>query len=335
MPTRTALLRLLCDGRFHSGAELGAALGIGRSAVWKHVRALAGRGIEIHAVRGRGYRLAVPLELLDGPRILAALPPVWRGRLAGLEILQETDSTNRVLLARGEAVPAPCACLAEYQSAGRGRRGRTWVSPYGRNIYLSLLWRFAEAPAALSALGLVAGVAVLRAVTALGLGDAGLKWPNDVLWGGAKLAGVLVELSGEMNGACRAVIGVGLNLAMPRAAAQGIDQPWVDLASAMGRPVSRNACSALLLARLLECLELFQDRGFAPFAGEWHRHDVLRDRPVALFQGGRCLHGTARGVDEQGALIVERDGKRCRYFSGDVSLRLKEGGAVGAAAGSG
>jgi len=319
----TTLLKLLSDGRFHSGARLGAALGIGRSAVWKQVRALTDRDVEIHAVRGRGYRLAAPLELLDAERIRDALPSGSRQLLVGMEIHQETDSTNRLLLDKAAHSQAPYACLAEYQRAGRGRRGRPWVASYGRNICLSLLWRFPATPAKLSVLGLVAGVAVLRALAALGISDAGLKWPNDIVWRQAKLAGILVELSGEMNGDCHAVIGVGLNLKMTAAAAAAIDQPWVDLETVQGRPVSRNQCCALLLHHLLETLTHFEEQGFARLADEWRRHDITRNQAVLVMQGAEYHSGIARGVDDNGALLVEQAGRLQRFMSGDVSLRHK------------
>ncbi len=321
MDVRSAILRQLGDGRFHSGARLGAALGIGRGAVWKHVRALVQRDLEIHAVPGRGYRLAAPLELLDEAHILAQLPAPSRRRLAGMEIHGETDSTNRLLRDQAARCPAPYACLAEYQQAGRGRRGRRWVTPYGRGLCLSLLWRFTEPPAALAALGLVAGVAVLGALEALGVKGAGLKWPNDLVWRQAKLGGILVETAAESHGACQAVIGVGLNVNMPAAAGRRVEQPWTDLETALGRLPSRNRGCALLIHHLLEVLRYFEAQGFAPLAAEWRRHDALRDRQVQVLQGGRVHHGIARGIDDQGGLLLETPGGIKRFMAGDVSLR--------------
>ncbi len=317
-------MKLLSDGRFHSGDQLGAALGIGRSAVWKQIQALAARDVEIHAVRGQGYRLAAPLELLDAGRIWDAMPAGSRRCLAGMEIHQETDSTNRLLLEQAAQRQAPHACLAEYQHAGQGRRGRSWVAPYGRNICLSLLWRFETTPAMLSVLGLVAGVAVLRALAALGVSAAGLKWPNDILWRQAKLAGILAQLSGEMHGDCLVVIGVGLNLNMPARAARAIDQPWVDLETVLGLPPSRNQCCALLLHHLLETLAHFESHGFCHLAAEWRRHDVTRDQAVVVAQGENQYEGIARGIDDDGALVLEQAGQRKRFMAGDVSLRRKQ-----------
>ena len=321
MDTRSALLRLLSDGRFHSGARLGAALGIGRSAVWKHVRALGRGDLEIHAVPGRGYRLAAPLELLDEARILEHLPSSSRRRLAGLEVLGETDSTNRRLLARAACCAAPHACLAEYQHAGRGRLGRRWVTPYGRAICLSLLWRFGAPPPVLGCLGLAAGVAVIRALRSLGLTEGGLKWPNDIVWRQAKLGGILVEAAAENHGACHAVIGVGINVSMPPDAGRSVSQPWTDLESALGHRPSRNEGAALIIHHLMEVMAAFEAEGFSALAREWRSHDALRDRWVEVRQGDRTSHGIARGIDDQGALCVEGDDGMRRFLSGDVSLR--------------
>ncbi len=325
MSLRRALLHILNDGGFHSGTRLGAALGVSRGAVWKQLQALAQRGVEIHAVRGRGYRLARPLELLDREQILAALPAGSRRLLAALEIHEETHSTNRLLAAVPRSRPAPRACLAEYQSAGRGRHGRSWVSPYGANLYMSLLWRFAEMPSWPATLGLAAGVAVMRTLADLGFGrlvpGLGLKWPNDVLWEGAKLGGVLAECSGEVEGRCQAVVGVGLNVHMPEPAARGIDQRWADLAQVFGGRISRNRCAARLLHHLLQVLADYERAGFVPLAAEWRRYDLLRDRPVRVVHGDRIQRGVARGIDSSGALVLEAGGRRCLVHAGEVSLR--------------
>ncbi|MFQ5487666.1 MAG: biotin--[acetyl-CoA-carboxylase] ligase, partial [Gammaproteobacteria bacterium] len=260
----------------------------------------------------------------DAGRIRDAMPASSRRLLAGMEIHQETDSTNRLLLEQAAQRQAPYACLAEYQHAGQGRRGRPWVAPYGRNICLSLLWRFETTPAMLSVLGLVAGVAVLRALAALGVSAAGLKWPNDIVWRQAKLAGILVQLSGEMNGDCQVVIGIGLNLKMPAAAAVAIDQPWVDLETVLGLPPLRNQCCALLLHHLLETLTQFEAHGFAHLADEWRRHDVTHGQAVMVEQGEAYHEGIARGIDDSGALLLEQAGQLKRFMAGDVSLRRKQ-----------
>ena len=327
MHQRYQLLHILADGQFHSGTALGTILGMGRSAIWKHLHALAEWGIDLHAVPGKGYRLAQPVELLDRDLILKALPSPFALIVTELEIHQEIDSTNRYLMNKARlGAPSGQACLAEHQQAGRGRRGRVWVSPFGANIYLSLLWRFALNAESLSGLGLAVGVAVSRALSEEGVTEMGLKWPNDVLWKNRKLAGILLEMSGEISGPCAVVIGVGINVRMPTVAAQEIDQPWADLETALGRHVSRNQLAARLLQHLVHALQEFQSSGFSGFHQEWARHDLANGKAVVLHLAGNTVvgntvNGIGRGVDASGALILENHTGVRHYPYGEVSLR--------------
>lgn len=316
-----ALLSILADGQFHSGEVLGQALGISRAGVWKHLQTLKARGIEIDSVPGKGHRLTVPIELLSEAQIRASLSETARERLRGLELHQQIDSTNSELRRRAAALPSAFACIAEAQTAGRGRSNRTWLSPYARNLYLSLLWRFDAGPDALAGLSLAVGVAVLRALRRLGVADAGLKWPNDLLWQGSKFAGTLIEMSGEACGNCSVVIGIGINVRMPRALGAPIDQAWTDLATITGTIPSRNRLAGTLLSELIEMLAGFERKGLAPLLEEWRRYDILRDSPVTVTTPHGELSGIARGIDTGGALLVEEGGIIKRYLSGDVSLR--------------
>lgn len=314
---RAQLARRLADGRFHSGESLARDLGVSRSAVWKHVRALAGLGLDIQSVPGRGYRLAEPLELLDADAIRAALPVAWRERL-GVAAAFSLDSTSARLAALPDAA-LPAACLAEHQSAGRGRRGRVWVSPPGGNLYLSLGWRFAALPPDFPALGLAAGVAVCEALAGFGLEEPGLKWPNDLVAQGGKLGGLLLEVSGEPPGPCRVILGLGLNLRMPRDIEVG--QAWTELA-ALGPLPGRNRLAAALLGALCAMLDTFATAGFAPFRGAWERRDVLRGRLVEVRTEAGRVQGRALGVAADGALrLWLSDGER-RFYSGEVSVRM-------------
>jgi BirA family biotin operon repressor/biotin-[acetyl-CoA-carboxylase] ligase len=315
------LLRLLSDGRFYSGERLGDSLGISRAGVWKQLRGLRARGVDIHSVPGRGYRLAEPLELLDADAVVAGLPKATRRRLGPVEVHYEIDSTNSEWLRRAAGLPAGAVCMAETQRAGRGRMNRRWVSACGRSLCLSLLWRFGRGPDALGGLGLVVGLAVLRAVDDLGIEGAGLKWPNDVLWRDAKLAGSLIELSGESGGAACAVIGVGANVDLPRASGRDIDQPWADLATARGGKVSRNRFAGRLIHRLIEALACFERDGLGAFLDEWRGRDRLCGREVSVHTLAGVETGIARGVDAGGALLVESGGQVRRYLAGDVSVR--------------
>lgn len=318
MSTRNALLYMLADGAFHSGTDLGEHLGVSRAAINKAVQQWVERGMDIHSVSGRGYRLGDPFVPLDEAAIRAQLDA--RGVALPVEVLAETDSTSQYLLRA--ANDGPHACLAESQSAGRGRRGRVWVTTPFRNILLSLRWRFDGGPATLTGLSLAAGVAVVRALESFGLKDAGLKWPNDVLLDGRKLAGLLVDVRGEAEGPALVVLGLGLNVHLAARDAAGIDQPWASLHERLAPPVDRNRLAALLIAELVEALRRYEREGFAPFRSEWERHHLYRDRPVSVHGAQQAVHGTALGVDERGALRVrDARGEVRSFYSGDVSLR--------------
>jgi BirA family biotin operon repressor/biotin-[acetyl-CoA-carboxylase] ligase len=322
MSLRFEILNTLGDGQFHSGSQLGSALGVSRTAVWKHLQALSDLGLDIVAVTGKGYRLAQPLELLDHDSIVNVLTGESRTLLSALELHAHLDSTNSHLAARAAGLSSGQACMAEYQAAGRGRRGRSWVSPYASNIYMSLLWRFSVSPAALSGLGLVSGVAVARALRDAGLRDIGLKWPNDVTWQGRKLAGTLLEMSGESYGPLNVVIGVGVNVRMPTTAGDQIDQAWVDMETAMGGRVSRNALAGLLLHHLLLAMHEFQDQGLAPFLQEWQQWDIVTGKTIRLQLPNETLTGIAKGIDRNGALLLQCRGTINSYMAGEVSVRL-------------
>lgn len=324
MTLRNRLLELLADGRFHSGEALGAALGVSRAAIWKQLRPLQALGLELHAVRGRGYRCAQALELLSEERVRAALSTGSAARLAELSIYSEIDSTNTYLLRRaGGGAPSGSVCLAESQNAGRGRRGRTWFSPFASNIYLSLLWRFATSPMALSGLSLAAGIGVMRALRELGLDDAGLKWPNDILYRGRKVAGVLLDIAGESGGPSQVVVGVGVNVRMPANAVGSIDQPWSDLSELVGSGVSRNHLAGRLIEHLLEVMATFEDVGLRAFMDEWQRYDLVAGREVQVLLPDGVVCGQAHGIDPSGALMVSTGGQARRFASGEVSLRIQ------------
>jgi BirA family biotin operon repressor/biotin-[acetyl-CoA-carboxylase] ligase len=315
------LVEWLADGRFQSGERLGERLGISRAAVWKQVRGLERLGLPVQAVRGKGYRLAQPLELLDLAEIQGQLSAEAREGLAAIEHFHELDSTNDQLR-RQPAPRSGTVCLAERQTRGRGRRGRPWVSPYGANLYLSLLWRFERGVAALGGLSLVVGIALVRALRDLGIEGAGLKWPNDVYLQDAKLAGILIEITGESSGPCAAVIGVGVNVAMPEHCGAEIDQSWTDLSRAGGAAVSRNRLAARVIEEVLLAVREFDRAGLHPFLQEWQRHDLSHGRPVQLRLAEDSVFGTGAGIDGDGAFLLDTpDGIR-RFTSGEVSLRI-------------
>lgn len=316
-----AILKTLSDGAFHSGERLAAAHQVTRAAVWKAIKALGEQfALDIHSVRGRGYRLAQPVDLLDKQGIVGLLHCAREVR--GIEVFLSIDSTNTYLMqAAGRQLPAPWVVLAEHQRGGRGRRGRIWHSPFAGNIYLSLSWRFLQLPANIIGLSLALGVVICRYLAQLGVDGLALKWPNDILCQGRKLCGLLVEMHGETNGPYDVVIGVGLNVAMPASAQTQIDQPYISLSDVLPQPPTRNRLAAGLIDALIASLHDFETHGFESCLAQWHEFDALRDQPVTLHLADRRQSGIARGIDAQGALLVEHDGRLQRYYSGEISLR--------------
>jgi len=262
-----------------------------------------------------------PSERLDQQQIASALPAAVRAQLRSFTVLSVVDSTNRFLL-EGEHFGAAGvhACVAETQTAGRGRRGRPWISPSGANLYLSVLRTFASVPDSLQGLSLAVGIAVAKALASFGVQGIGVKWPNDIQLGGRKLGGILLEMSGAGRGPWRVVAGIGINVDMPEDAGAEIDQPWTDLASHDAYP-GRNRLASRVLAEVVMAEERFVEAGFEAFGRDWELLDTLRDREVELHAGSGSRCGTARGVDASGALLLEVGGRRERIVSGDVRLR--------------
>lgn len=324
MSLQHALLQLLGDGRFYSGEALALKLGVSRTAIWKAFKLLTQRyGIQIDAVRGRGYRLAIPLELLDKSRISSMMQNP--DRVAEIHVFLSLDSTNCYMMdMANQGKSTGTVVFAEFQTHGRGRQGRKWLSPFGANLCFSLLWRFAQNTAEASGLSLAVAIGMVHALQQLGVKDLELKWPNDVMCHGRKLSGILLEMHGEMTGPYAVVVGVGLNIRMPENMAMSIDQPWIDLAQTEARDVSRNQVAAIVLDTLILTLQQFSQTGLAAFLDEWHSLDRYFNKSVVLQQGDKTLTGISRGVDTSGALLLEQPHGIQRYFSGEVQVRKGE-----------
>lgn len=325
-PLAAKVFAKLADGRFHSGEELAKSLKVSRSAVWKAVGTLRASGAELNAVRNRGYQLTAASEPLEAARIRSQLARGIQSQVVKLETVWSIASTNTALLGRpGRRSGVSEVLLAEYQSAGRGRRGRAWLAPPGGAICLSLSWTFAAVPPDLGALGLVIGVCALRALHDVGVRGAGLKWPNDLLVGERKLGGVLIDLRAESSGPAHVVIGIGLNVALGagvlrKIAAAGL--PATDLARAGLAAPSRNRVAAGLISRCIDGLSAFERAGLEPFLAEWRSVDALRGRAVDVKAvEGASARGLARGIDVHGALLVETSRGLERFISGDVTVR--------------
>lgn len=316
------VLRLLADGAFHSGETLARQLGMSRASVHNALQNVGDYGLILHSVRGRGYRLANAPQWLDAQRIVEHL-----GKQAAafqLEILDSAVSSNTLLLqrARQEGAPSGSVLAVEWQSGGRGRMGRVWHSGLGNALTFSLLWRFEQGLSVLSGLSLAAGVALIRALRRLDIIGAQLKWPNDVVSGEGKLAGILIEAHGDILGPSAAVIGVGINLSLPQAMAARIDQPAACLAMLTDVLPDRSLLLAVLLRELGSVLRDFSATGFAALRSEWESYHALQDRPVQLLlPDGNKINGIARGVTDAGALRVETSGEMQTFNAGEVSLR--------------
>jgi len=323
------LLVLLADGQLRSGEWLAKELKVSRAAVWKGVERLRALSVEVQALPRRGYRLSSPVELLDARRIGAELGPQSLEQLRKLELLFEVDSTNTRLL--GNA-PPPCGsadvCLSELQHAGRGRRGRRWIAPFGAGLALSVAWTFTDGARSLPALSLGVGVAVARALRRAGALGVRLKWPNDIWFQDRKIGGVLIELRAEASGPAHVVIGLGLNVALPAAVRRAIEAGGARVAAvadACTVAPSRNMVAGAILDELLSMLGQFEREGFAAFRDAWTALDALSGRPARVLSADTAILGTARGVDLEGALLLDTGDRVQRFVSGEASLRVIEG----------
>jgi BirA family biotin operon repressor/biotin-[acetyl-CoA-carboxylase] ligase len=324
-PAQFALVQRLASGDFVSGEILGADMGISRAAIWKQLQQLQEYGLDVESVKGRGYRIPGGLDLLDKAAIADELGPQGRACLTTLHLEPVLDSTNSWLLRRlaaGTVTPGT-ACLAEQQSQGRGRRGRAWISPFGRNLYCSLGWEFEQGVAALEGLSLAVGVAAVSALGKLGLPGVSLKWPNDLLWHGRKLGGVLLEITGDASGVCQVVIGVGLNVSMPEPLAATIDQPWVNLAEIAGDGSlpSRSRLAGVLLDEIILMLCQFQQQGFAPFHVQWEVCNAHAGQHVTMVTPSAQIGGRVLGVNSRGGLRLQVDNREQIFLGGEISLR--------------
>jgi BirA family transcriptional regulator, biotin operon repressor / biotin---[acetyl-CoA-carboxylase] ligase len=324
--TAEGLLHALADGQTHSGEELARTFGVTRAAIWKQVGKLADWGLSVEAEPGSGYRLPRRLDLLTVDAVRAALDPRVAARLAKLDVFTEIGSTNRHLLVAPPRVGALDICIAEYQTAGRGRRGRSWNVPLGGGICLSAGWQFAGIPAELAALTLAVGVAVRRVLERIAGLEVALKWPNDLVFDDRKLGGILLELAAEAHGGAHVVAGIGLNVAVPAALLPSLSD-WpagaIDLTTALGTdPPPRAALAGALINELALLLAAYPRDGFAAFRSEWRAADYLRGRAVRVDDSAEPISGTAVGIDDDGALLVELvTGERRRVVAGDVSVR--------------
>ncbi len=325
--TASRLLETLKDGHFYSGEALGQALGITRSGVWKALKQLRESGIELQSVSGRGYRIPGGLVLLDENKIIAALSKKTATKIDDFFLLHSTDSTNTFLMKKSRnGNRQTLCCFSESQKQGRGRLGRTWVSPFGTNLYHSTSYHFNKNPEFLSGLSMAVSLAIAQALESYGIKKGlHLKWPNDILYQQHKLGGALLELAQHGDRDCTVIIGIGINTRMSSEQAASIDQDWTSLEAILDKPVDRNRLAALLLNKLFPTLAKFEKYGLSPFLKLWDEYDRHQGRQVILHAHGNKIHGTMKGVTTRGELILlDENKKQQRFVSGEVTLRLEK-----------
>ncbi|MGM0525650.1 MAG: bifunctional biotin--[acetyl-CoA-carboxylase] ligase/biotin operon repressor BirA [Pseudomonadota bacterium] len=313
------VLELLADGSFHSGQKLGEALGISRAAVNQHVHKLTELGVDIYSVQGKGYRLAKPIELLQLQKIALAAN-VDSHRIAVKPVVGSTNDDIKNDLQSMSLQPG-YGLVSEAQTAGRGRRGKSWHSPFGSNLYISIYWPLNEGINRAMGLSLAVGIAVAEGLIELGMQQVGLKWPNDVYVAGHKIAGILVDIESCYDGSASCIVGIGLNVNMPESVGEKIDQRWTDVSQQLKGQWSRNEIAGVIYRHVIKQLTLFSAEGLETLRKRWVELDIFINKSVKLLMGERVVKGTCRGIDENGAILIESDNNVVRYFGGEISLR--------------
>lgn len=315
------ILKLLADGKFHSGEAIAQHFNISRASVWNALQHAEQLGIEVFSVRGRGYKLPHALTFLEEQTVLNALKAL--GHTFKLEIHDHIESTNTYLMRKAHGESDHAACVAAHlQTQGRGRRGRNWQAGLGASLTFSLLWRFQVGASALSGLSLAVGLALVRTLHSMHIKQAQLKWPNDILINREKVAGILIELQGDMEGPSTAVIGIGINLRLPDDIKKRIDQPVTDLASASAQAIDPNALLSALLVQLADALKEFEQNGLMNLSAQWTKHHAYHLQQVRmLMPDGRELNGAVQGITEDGTLLVQTENGLQKFISGEISLR--------------
>ncbi|MGL4714146.1 MAG: bifunctional biotin--[acetyl-CoA-carboxylase] ligase/biotin operon repressor BirA [Shewanella sp.] len=309
------ILALLSSGQFVSGEQLANELEISRAAVNKHIDTLAAYGVSIYSVKGRGYKLANPISLIDASRLVQSID-------SRCFYFDEIASTNGFMLSHTAELKSGDVCVAEYQSAGRGRRGRTWVSPYGHHLYFSLFWTFPQGMAQAMGLSLVVACTLVEVLKSFGVENIGVKWPNDIYVDNKKLAGILIEMSRQTDSECQLIIGVGINMAMSEEQGKGIDQPWSDLSELVCMP-DKTALVIALQKQLKRDIQLFEREGLGAFQARWQTVDLFYGRDIRLLMGEKSVDGICRGIDEQGAVLLETVDGVQTFIGGEISLRAR------------
>ena len=319
----TKLLEIISNGNVYSGQDLAASLNVSRTAVWKSIKHLETLGLEIRAIRGKGYQLRKKFEFLSKEEISRMMTLQSKKSCKDIGVVFKTNSTNLYLLNQldYEAIHGSVV-FAEYQSKGRGRRNKKWISPIGSGICFSVGWRFEVMPISLGLLSLYMGIAIARSLNSLKIKEVGLKWPNDIMTLDHKIGGILLDIRGESTGPLDVVVGVGINYELPKYGLMNIDQPIIDVCSVSKKRFSRNMIAANLLSNILEVLRDLQTGANLNLLNEWRQFDYYTGKEATLILPNEKITGILKGVDEQGSLLMLVDGKLLSYSSGEVSLRI-------------
>lgn len=307
------ILQALTNEGFVSGETLAQLIGVSRTAIANHISALEEYGVDIYSVKGKGYKLVNPVSLVNED----VLTETINHRCF---YFNELASTNEFLLKHIEELKSGDICVSEYQSAGRGRRGRTWMSPYGCHLYTSMFWSFPQGMSQAMGLSLVVGCSLVAVLETCGVNGLGVKWPNDIYLNHKKLAGVLVEMSGQTDSECHVVIGIGINMAMPSAQGDAIDQPWSDLSELKSQPNKTDLVIALQ-KQLQKDLRLFEAQGLTAFMARWQAADLFLNQAVTLSMANNNVVGICKGIDEKGSILLETNQGIEAYVGGEISLR--------------
>ncbi len=320
---RNQLIHILADCNFHSGEQLAEKFNLSRSAISNHIKSLMRLGIDIYSVKGRGYKISQPLELLQLQQMQKHLSSNFSNADSYIDVRNVVSSTNDVLkqsLLNKTPPPSGYCCLSEAQTSGRGRRGRPWVSPFGSSLYLSMIWHFNSGYQAMAGLSVMVGVTVNKTLKELGVAGCKLKWPNDIYFNHHKLAGILIEVEGQVSATVSAIIGIGLNIHLPRNV-NGIDQAFTDLSNICEFRISRNELASKLINNLWEALKVFETQGLSPFLNDWKKDDLFFNKPIKLVSSNHQTEGICRGIDKTGALLLESNHKVQAFHGGEISVR--------------
>ncbi|MEM7027682.1 MAG: biotin--[acetyl-CoA-carboxylase] ligase [Pseudomonadota bacterium] len=318
------ILEFMSDGEFHSGQQLAKQLNVTRASIWKYLQQLRAYDLTIESRRGKGYRLSQSIELLNATTITQALTKNASNLCAGITVHDAIDSTNSYLFEQSKNTLKPgTVVMAEFQTKGKGRRGHQWLSPFASGINFSLFWRLEEAQINTGVLSLIVGVAVIRCLKQIGIKGAGLKWPNDIVIDDCKLGGVLIELHGEVNGPVNIVIGVGLNFQLPESGLELDEYTVTDIFSHQSKVIKRNDIASKLISSIFDVLHEMKLQKHITLMNEWRKYDAYKGRTASLLMEDRTITGKLNGVNDDGYLLMNIQGKEKSFASGELSVRLK------------